>query len=1180
MRKNPTSRFGFFNPRTLSALALCSGGVLLAIGSIAPPVRHSDGATSQGGRDIAKALRYMPEPGGKADDFDRMEAEWNSRLTYPTGIFNPEWLRLAAAADALIPRAIPAGVPGIFLKGPNAPLALTSTGFTALGPAPERMTGCSLCFDYTLTEGRVNDIVVDPTTTTPGSIVAYLGSDGGGVWKTTNCCTAATSWSVVTDDPLLATIAIDTLTIDPHNHNTIYAGTGDLNYGSFSAGSQGILKSTDAGATWTLLGADVFGPALPEPPGQFPQYQSVGKVRVDPRNSNNVVAGTKTGLYFSYDAGNTWTGPCTTNNFNTQRQDITGLELSDVGGSTRIIAAVGVRGFATTVQYNLNQNGANGIYKATMPASGCPSFTSIASDSNGFVYGAASTSYSAGANMHAGSGVACDYPVPIPGPTHPACASNTNQLGRIDIAVAPSDPNYIYVQAQSITPNNGQTIGGSLFSGCAGANGCQLGAWRSTDGGDHWTPVAGSAGDSLTDCSGQLDGDYPQNWYDQGIAVDPNNKDRVFFDTFEIWFWANGNTSWNDTTCGYSTVQSPLPLHVDQHALAFVPGSSSTLLAGSDGGVYVTLNADQASGTVKPAWINMDLGLNTIEFYSGDISANFATSAAPQANGGAQDNGSSSVTFTGSPTGPVQWQMGTGGDGFFARIDPVGADGTSQSLRFFQGGNGGLINRCVSQCTAGQAVWTQISPSWDTPKSSILPYEIFKGDLNNPANDCATAGPSSGCGHLIAGTSRVWETITGAAASPTQVMWYVNSPALTKGTLADRSFINQLAFEPADQTKVIVGTNDGNVQIGFGMGSGTANTAIWVDVTGSNVVLPNRPILDVAFDPTTTTAPKGYAAVGGFNANTPTTPGHVFQVVCTTNCVASVWTDKTGNLPDIPVDSIIANPNFPQQVFAGTDWGLYFTNDITAASPTWSRFDNGLPHAMIWDMQIDRGNTTLSVWTRSRGAYAWPLPSSPIPLPSLTGAVSRMTHGSAGTFDTILFAAAAECGPAGCPRGVESRSSASLGSGNYTMIFSFSSNLVSVAGATVTGHNPTSGTGSVSGPVIVGPNPSLGLAANQCQVNLTNVSNAQYLTVTLNSVVDTTTARGDVVGPQMAVLIGDVNATGGVDGNDVSAVQSHTRQAVNSGNFSYDVNATGGSIDGNDVSFTQSHTRTSLPSPP
>jgi Dockerin type I domain len=62
----------------------------------------------------------------------------------------------------------------------------------------------------------------------------------------------------------------------------------------------------------------------------------------------------------------------------------------------------------------------------------------------------------------------------------------------------------------------------------------------------------------------------------------------------------------------------------------------------------------------------------------------------------------------------------------------------------------------------------------------------------------------------------------------------------------------------------------------------------------------------------------------------------------------------------------------------------------------------------------------------------------------------------------------------------------------------------------------------------------------------------------------------------MGVLIGDVDGNGRVDGNDVSAVQSHTRQSVDSTNFRYDVNASG-LIDGNDVSMTQGHTRTSLP---
>src|SRR3954466_2263976 len=244
----------------------------------------------------AAAPHYLPPGGevGKGEQFAAMDTYWNDRLTYPTGHFNPAWLRAAKRQDARIASRRPSNAPGV-------------ATWTGLGPKPERMTGCTGCYDYGFTEGRINNIVVDPTTTTPGSIVAYAGTVGGGVWKTTNCCSNTTSWTSTTDDPLISTVAIDPLTLDPADHNTIYAGTGDLNYGSFSMGSQGILKSTDAGATWTVLGSTVFGPAYTQPAGQFPQYDAVGKVRVDPNNSSKVVAGTKKGLFFSYDGGTNWT---------------------------------------------------------------------------------------------------------------------------------------------------------------------------------------------------------------------------------------------------------------------------------------------------------------------------------------------------------------------------------------------------------------------------------------------------------------------------------------------------------------------------------------------------------------------------------------------------------------------------------------------------------------------------------------------------------------------------------------------------------------------------------------------------------------------------------------------------------------------------------------------------------
>src|SRR5215510_8986728 len=343
MKRNSFPQSGFFNLRALISFTLCFLGLALAL--FAHLIDHLSlpGATKS-----SRPPPYMPAPGAKpeaeAADLGRLEQFWNDRLTYPTGRFDPAWVRAAAVQHARLPIGVPSGVPPVL--NPLSPLTFSTTSFIALGPQPERMTGCSGCFDYTTTEGRVNSIAVDPTTTVNGSIVAYLGSVGGGVWKTTNCCSDATTWSVVTDDPLVSTTAIDSVTIDPSDHNTVYAGTGDLNFGSFSMGSQGILKSTDAGATWTVLGADVFGMAYTEPPGEFPQYNAVGKVRVDPNNSNNVAAGTKKGLYISRDAGNSWT-QCATNSFTTQRQDITGLELSNVGGTTRIVAAVGTRGFPT-----------------------------------------------------------------------------------------------------------------------------------------------------------------------------------------------------------------------------------------------------------------------------------------------------------------------------------------------------------------------------------------------------------------------------------------------------------------------------------------------------------------------------------------------------------------------------------------------------------------------------------------------------------------------------------------------------------------------------------------------------------------------------------------------------------------------------------------------------------------
>ena len=121
------------------------------------------------------------EDGNEYEALLGQESYWHDRLTYPTGRFDQAWVRQAVAQDAQIQRGVPAGRQLSQDSRSESPLALDPNSFTALGPKPERMTGCAGCFDYGLTQGRVNSIVVDPTTTTPGSIVAYLASNGGGI---------------------------------------------------------------------------------------------------------------------------------------------------------------------------------------------------------------------------------------------------------------------------------------------------------------------------------------------------------------------------------------------------------------------------------------------------------------------------------------------------------------------------------------------------------------------------------------------------------------------------------------------------------------------------------------------------------------------------------------------------------------------------------------------------------------------------------------------------------------------------------------------------------------------------------------------------------------------------------------------------------------------------------------
>src|SRR5947199_9597185 len=129
------SEGGFFNPRALLALTLCFVGLALAIFA----------ARESSPRRLSQPPRYMPVPGddvqGEAARLAELEHYWHDRLTYPTGRFDPAWVRVAAAQDARIARGIPAG--SYQKRNTGNPSPLGTNPFHALGHQTGQISGCT-----------------------------------------------------------------------------------------------------------------------------------------------------------------------------------------------------------------------------------------------------------------------------------------------------------------------------------------------------------------------------------------------------------------------------------------------------------------------------------------------------------------------------------------------------------------------------------------------------------------------------------------------------------------------------------------------------------------------------------------------------------------------------------------------------------------------------------------------------------------------------------------------------------------------------------------------------------------------------------------------------------------------------------------------------------------------------
>ena len=410
--------------------------------------------------------------------------------------------------------------------------------------------------------------------------------------------------------------------------------------------------------------------------------------------------------------------------------------------------------------------------------------------------------------------------------------------------------------------------------------------------------------------------------------------------------------------------------------------------------------------------------------------------------------------------------------------------------------------------------------------STSQPYYTETTDLFDPATNTFTAGPSMAL-------ARVGHSATLLPGGKVLIAAGLNSVSLPESNTAELydPVLNTIVSVPSTmmtnrQAHTATLLPNGQVLIagGFNSVSGYLNAAETFDF-GLGFSDVRRPTITSATDPLL--MPASLVLSGsGFRGDSEASGGM-----------------PQGSSTDYPVVQLMRIDN--GQVFyplsdPATSW-----SDTMFSSQTIGATDTLLP----------KGGYRVTVFTNGIPSIQKLIEISGniVPLVPVTSIVSRKAHGDVAVFDVPLSTS-------GAP-GIECRSGGT--DGNYTIVFSFANTLTSVNGATV-----ISGAGTVS---------SSWMSADMHQyiVNLTGVTNAQLITVSLSSVSDAVGNFSSTVSATMGVLVGDTNADGFVNSADISQTKSQSGQPVSATNFREDVNSDG-FVNSADISLVKSKSGTAL----
>jgi hypothetical protein len=770
----------------------------------------------------------------------------------------------------------------------------------------------------------------------PGSPdVMYAAGVAGGVWKSTN---GGASWQAL--DDFMANIAVNSMAFDPSDSSILYAGTGEGFFNADGVRGAGIFKSTDAGATWSRL-ASTAGNA------NFNFVNDIVVSNVDPQH---VYAATGTGVWRSLDGGASWT---------------LSLSVPTVAGST-----TGVRGAMDLVMR-----------------------TDQATD---YVFVAAGTAFSSGEPRSrifrnvdaAGAGAWVEV-------------YSEATMGRTSLAIAPSNQNVIYAMSAS-------TESGTFNTGL-------LGVFRSTSAGDpgSWTTqvrntspnkqdrllLSNPINAALVECGfGGANNFLNQGWYDNVIAVDPADENRVWAGGIDLFRSDNGGVNWGVASYWWFQANGTPPangdpqlVHADNHVLVFHPSyngtTNQTMFVGNDGGVYKTTNAvagnvgyvngtTPSGGTITSTspicgneytaggiytvpspvlWESLNNGYAVTQFYHGVSYPGGATYF-----GGTQDNGTNRGTDV---AGANAWTRINGGDGGYVAVNPANTnvlylETTGLSLR--KSTNGGASFAAATTGISG-----------DT-----FPFiTVFRMDPNDP-------------NRLWLGGRFMWRTDTSATS------W-----TRTSATQQTGGAITAIAIAPGNSNVVIDGAASG--QLRRTTTALTANAASVLNTTWLQSFTPrgngNGTISWVEYDPSNTAIV--WATISNFNGTANangTAAGHVFRSADGgATWVLADGTQTPGNaaaIPDIPAHSVVVDPTNGQRVFVGTDLGVFVTLD---GGGTWYKEVTGFANTVVESLSMENVGGTPMIYAFTHGRGAFRTAAAPSTTVSVTCPVSVTYTGSA-----------------------------------------------------------------------------------------------------------------------------------------------------------------------------------------